>query len=566
MEGQAQPYPFAAVQRGTEVAPQAPFNFSRRYACDRCRGHKLRCIRDQMTVDSPCQRCRKAREKCTIGSSTRPVPARLNRSSQGHKLPGATSSASLTTAAPALSMPPQQALAWATSLGDTEQGDALHLSSVPWLDMFDSAMLDSACDSNHELDFADRSSGSGSGSGSRGAADDHDGPGDGRVHTITPTSQGTTAVANPFLPGHEFDFSPRFDMPGEQCNSDFEKDCAGAPVHAHLPADERSHVASVEFMHHPVAPIHPPTMASSHRTHSTASNDSSKDSTAGVRDACIQELNELSSTLTKDLHTVVDCKLASSFLFTRSNKGPDEYLFKTLDGSSSQESAIGRMLQGSEKFLDIMKRFNEPAPSTPPFVGLSLRVDAHDFGLLAEAVDGSKNSSEATQLDRRWRILHSYLERRNESPNPLSFGSWLGDNLTYGLARKPDMTAKAAVLLCYTNLLWIYETVFFVICHTLECSPSLAPAIKLPQTVPGLEINGFVLQNHPSLQIKILTQVSSYMLDSVEKALQNMLSDSTFQALLETVLQQEGLQYSPGEETGMISVRCLIDKVNKMLD
>jgi hypothetical protein len=39
------------------------------------------------------------------------------------------------------------------------------------------------------------------------------------------------------------------------------------------------------------------------------------------------------------------------------------------------------------------------------------------------------------------------------------------------------------------------------------------------------------------------------MFDSIEKALGNMLSDPTFQALLNTVLQQEGLPCSPGNVT-----------------
>jgi hypothetical protein len=498
-----------------------------------------------MSADSPCQRCRKAREKCTIGSSIRPGP-RLNRSSlsNGNKLPGTTSE-SPTTSAPAPSMPPQQA--WATGLGEAEQSNALQLSSVPWLDMFDPAMLDSACDRTHELDF----SGADSGSGSGRTTDDRDASTGGRVNTTTPTSRGTTTVDHPFLSSQEdFEFSPHFDMSGEQSTTSFDKDCTSVRVNIQQPpTGERSQLTSLDFMNRPVGATNPSTSASSHRTHSITSVNSSNKSTADQKDACVQELNELSSSLTKDLHSVVGCKLASSFLFTRSDKGPVEYLFKTIDGSLSQESAIGRMLQGSEKFLEIMQRFNEPAQFTPPFLDLSLRGEALDFSLLTEAFDNSDNNSQA-QLERRWRVLQSYLERQNAAPNALTLRSWLGDSLTFGLARKPDITSKVAVLTCYTCLLWIYETVFFVIHHTLECSPSLAPAIKLPQTVPGLEINGFMLQNHPSLQIRILIQVSTYMLDSIEKALKSMLSDSTFQALLKTVLQQEGLQYSPGNETG----------------
>jgi hypothetical protein len=502
-----------------------------------------------MSAESPCQRCRKAREKCTIGSSIRPASAqaRMNRLSLGNvnKPPGTTSFASPTTPIPATSMPQQQISP--DGLGETEQSDTLQLLSVPWLDIFDSTMLDSACDRSHELDF---SSGE-SGTGGVGITDDQEASGESRNNVITPISQGTTTVEDPFLSGQEdFEFNPRLDMSGEHNTSGFEKNCASVQMSIQQPnAGERSQT-SLDFLNRPAirAEINSSTSNSLYRTHSTTSTASSNKSTADRKNACTQELNELSAALMKDLHSVVGCKLASSFLFTRSDSGPVEYLFKTLDGSPSKESAIGRMLQGSEKFLEIMQRFNEPARHTPP-LDLTLRGDALDFNLITEAFDNSKSNTES-QLDGRWRILQSYLERRNAAPNGLSLGSWLGDSLTLGLAQKPDITSKTAVLTCYACLLWIYETVFFVIHHTLECSPSLAPAIKLPQTVPGLEINGFMLQNHPSLQIKILTQVSTYMLDSIEKALTGMLSDSTFQALLKTVLQQEGLQYSTGNETG----------------
>jgi hypothetical protein len=47
--------------------------FQRRYACDRCRGHKLRCNRDPLaSCSKPCQRCVKAKAECTISSSFRP--------------------------------------------------------------------------------------------------------------------------------------------------------------------------------------------------------------------------------------------------------------------------------------------------------------------------------------------------------------------------------------------------------------------------------------------------------------------------------------------------------------
>ena len=58
----------------TREHPHARYkhSLSRRYACDRCRGHKLRCDRDLTSpIDKPCHRCERARAECTITSSLR---------------------------------------------------------------------------------------------------------------------------------------------------------------------------------------------------------------------------------------------------------------------------------------------------------------------------------------------------------------------------------------------------------------------------------------------------------------------------------------------------------------
>lgn len=61
-------------------------NLSRRYACDRCRNHKLRCNRDFMSPRDPCLRCRKARVNCTMGATTA-APSVHPRLTQEKQLP-----------------------------------------------------------------------------------------------------------------------------------------------------------------------------------------------------------------------------------------------------------------------------------------------------------------------------------------------------------------------------------------------------------------------------------------------------------------------------------------------
>ena len=61
----------------------------------------------------------------------------------------------------------------------------------------------------------------------------------------------------------------------------------------------------------------------------------------------------------KDLNRLMTRKLACSILFTPSDKESAEYLFKTIDGSITQDNAIGRMLHGSEEFLEILQYLNQ---------------------------------------------------------------------------------------------------------------------------------------------------------------------------------------------------------------
>ena len=296
------------------------------------------------------------------------------------------------------------------------------------------------------------------------------------------------------------------------------------------------------------------------------------------KETCIQKLSELSSSLMKDLNRIITCKLASSFLFTPSDKETAEYLFKTIDGSMSQDNAIGRMLHGSEKFLEILQCLNQlPSASSHPSPTQSLESEGYDFPDLDYATEGSSEGSVEGRVEARWSMLQSYLDRPKPPvlTTPSSSSSEAHSGSSSVRCPRTDVPSTLAILTCYTCLLRIFETVFYCIHHSLECSPLSALDVKLPPTVSGLQINGFLLNNYRSLQIKILLQVSTYMLDSIEKSLGfasadkdssgGVLADPIFQALLQTMLKQEGLDCSQDNQTGMKNARDLMKQVDIML-
>ncbi|KAI9668163.1 MAG: hypothetical protein M1821_000983 [Bathelium mastoideum] len=273
-------------------------------------------------------------------------------------------------------------------------------------------------------------------------------------------------------------------------------------------------------------------------------------------DACIQELSNLSARLIKDLNRVISCKLASSFLFTPAGRDSARCAFSTTDGSVAEDNAIGRMLHGSETFLDILRSAqSQPSPVASSAVSeLSQDDDMYSRSDFAELSEGRYDGNKEALVEARARLSQSNLRRQE-----ISRSAPLKELLRY------DVPSTLAILTCYTCLLKIYETVFFVIQHTLECAPSLASVVKLPPTVSGLQINGFLLDNHRNLQIRILIQVSSYMLDSIETATSELLAIPTFQAVLTTLLKQEGLDYSENNKTGMKTSRDLLRKVEALL-
>lgn len=302
------------------------------------------------------------------------------------------------------------------------------------------------------------------------------------------------------------------------------------------------------------------------------------------KEACIQKLSELSASLMKDLNRLITCKLASSFLFTPSDKTTAGYLFKTVDRTTSQDNAIGRMLHGTEKFLEVLQEFklplhaqSPPTPPSPPFMAHG--SDGGDSGGFPGVDDVTGHLSDGSKeglMETRWNVLQSYFDRSNPlAPTPPQSASETSSLYSSGQSFKLDVPSTLVILNCYTCLLKIFETVFYAVYHSLECAPSSALDAKLPPTVSGLQIDGFMLNNYRSLQIKILIQISTHMLDSLEKALGlgsedqdgngGILGDPVFQALLQTLLKQEGLDYSEENKSGMKKVRDMLKKVEALL-
>jgi hypothetical protein len=285
------------------------------------------------------------------------------------------------------------------------------------------------------------------------------------------------------------------------------------------------------------------------------------------KDLCIQQLSDLSSSLMKNLNRLTTCSLATSFIFTRSDNHTAEYLFKAIDGSSSQDNAIGNVLQSTSEFIEILQKYREtllddvPPAHSPP-------RDEERTGGNSDKSDNPEELNAEEETIRRWELLHSYKTRSrhqiftttpSEPPHP---------------KRQINVPVPSTLVIvtCYISILKSFENIFSSLQRWLSVPFTSALREHLAVTVADMQINGFALDGytHRNLQFKILVQVCQDMLDQLERAVwvesgdgEGVLVNPAFQGLLAVSLREEG--WEEGDVTGIGRVRGLLGEVLETL-
>lgn len=511
-------------------------SFSRRYACDRCRGHKLRCNRDlTASLESPCQRCRKAGAICTIGSgSSWRTPGQSKRRALPKDGPPADLVITLspTGQRPRTSVGTQESAqspvgrnneapssdsVWNDLLQDNATG-GLALDSIAWQEVF--GPVTSLSDGHGEMTetaAALPTPTSATISPSKTSA----------THA-TGASNYRFDVTNIIRAHTTFDMAsdPMPDTAIKETPTTTRKDSVGLKI-----LDQPQSADDVQYSDQDTAMVRLAREQDflrleddDHLWMKDQSSDTPAITFTTLNDQNIQALSKLGTTLMVHLHHIMEYRSTDSFVLAQSN--------------TQCENTIGKMLQCSERFLDIIRSMNQPPRSEGfPFPDQSLDMDR-----------GNYNSSESDGIP-----------------------DISGDGIWTEFQPKSDLPCTFAILACYTCLLQIYEAVFSEIQQSLDASRSFTLTSvlpKVPSTIQGFHINGFMLQNHNTLQLKILIQVSRYMLDSIDKALRGarILEDSMFQALLKAGLQSQGRDMiGENTETGMGAVRASMKQIETRL-
>jgi hypothetical protein len=180
------------------------------------------------------------------------------------------------------------------------------------------------------------------------------------------------------------------------------------------------------------------------------------------------------------------------------------------------KNAIGQVLESSQLFLDILKTLRslispkQSKPSSPANSECSYS-DLWDSGELDPPVTTNQNTFPDNAMAK---ALFSSDSSTTHNTTP-------GHNRNHPSTASPsasnlplDIPTTFIILTCYIWLLRTYDTIFRRIyaCLSLE-------ACTIPSIMPGLMIGGFNLCERKELQVDILIQLSTHMLERIEEML-----------------------------------------------
>jgi hypothetical protein len=179
-----------------------------------------------------------------------------------------------------------------------------------------------------------------------------------------------------------------------------------------------------------------------------------------------------------------------------------------------QDQLVGNVLNSSNTFLTLLTSFSAPAtpssPLTPPPPSLSSRT--HDNSICNSSDSGASPSS--STLDDDYPAMDGSMQH---PPHKLPAGS-------SNASKPPSPTDTATVLqllTCYVRIIHLHSIMY---AHILDYMLALPPhntdrVDSVPLVFPGMQVGGVSLDKFGTFQIKILLQISVHVLREIEVAL-----------------------------------------------
>ena len=279
----------------------------------------------------------------------------------------------------------------------------------------------------------------------------------------------------------------------------------------------------------------------------------------------IKKLSELNSSLMRDLEEIESRKSTDNFYLPKSSS-PAPGCFGTIDEFIGHDNAIGKMLHSSERFVEISRYFRfswkRSSRSSSQCPTEQTDPDSNDF-------EGSSPSHSKTQLGyTNQSIQHlstsPMASRRSTRGRSCSTSSEDTDSADRAfsslLPQGPDVPVTLNVLTCYICLVRIYKIIFAQVYHSLVAYVSLRA--KAPSTLPDLQLFGF--------HLKLLIQAGSHMLDNIDRAVVLLCHCTTSEndrnaSLLEVALKEEGMNNGSDQVAGTEPVRKIMRSIKRLV-
>lgn len=270
------------------------------------------------------------------------------------------------------------------------------------------------------------------------------------------------------------------------------------------------------------------------------------------RQELLQSLSNLSASLLQDLKRVCD-------------PAPDlaeDHLNPSISSSASMKNSnVGRLLEQSERFIDILQHavHHSSTDHTQSATPLPFNTPSLDFNNPVNAPECGND------------LFPSTISQSNCDGLSPSITSPLLDPPSFPQTTliRLDVPTMFSVLSCYTSLLRIFEAVFSHIRASLHTSDPTRQRLLPP--LPGLHLCGFKLEKHQNLQIEILARISLQMLARLEAMLDDIsragMSSGALEeynaALLLNMVTKNGTDGGAGEGVSSAqiskSIRDLLD-------
>ncbi|KAI0554277.1 hypothetical protein F4679DRAFT_527771 [Xylaria curta] len=225
-------------------------------------------------------------------------------------------------------------------------------------------------------------------------------------------------------------------------------------------------------------------------------------------DECLHRLSQLSSKLLMDFGKANNSDMGNMMSFLSPTTGTPTWHQDGANGvtTSYLSSSVSKLFESLQIFLETVERLR-PCPDSSSASECSYS-DQWDESELVSTTDGSQIYPNTIIVD-----------HTNGSSDP-------HQNVVENAGARPsdtprqfDMPATLTMLTCYTWLLKGYEMVLSGIQEALASQYRLQGLKSLPTIFNGPGIGSFALEDHPDMQIEIVIHIGSQLLHRIEGVL-----------------------------------------------